>query len=694
MMLRVPFWKKAPFLRFLIPLVIGIIFQWELKIPVVAGFVGLLISLTILFLAFLLPIFSRFKLNVINGIAIAMLILSLGCLLTWKKEIANDNNWFKYYYHDKDAVCVTLDEPLVEKTNSFKAIASVNFVSSRHQKIFTTGKIIIYFKKDSAIQKLKPGEQILFSNSLQEIKNAGNPGGFDYKRYCLFEKITDQVYLRPGDFMTLKEGKENFLKDLLFRLRKNVLTILRKNIHGEKEIGLAEALLIGYKDDLDKNLVQSYTNTGVVHVIAISGLHLGLIYWLLVQLLRPLRQTKNLRWLSAVITIICLWLFSLLAGAQASVVRSAVMFTCIVIGESFSRKTSIYNTLAASAFILLCYNPFWLWDVGFQLSYAAVLGIVIFMRPVYNWFYVKNKLLDTIWKLNAVSIAAQLLTTPFSLYHFHQFPNLFLLTNFIAVPLSSAIVLGEIFLCSVSFLPFIATLSGKLLSWMIWLMNSYIERIEALPYSLWEGMQINVYQTVLLFLFVAGIAFWLLEKQRAGIWIGLTCLLTFAIIRSVSFYRCDRQKMIIVYNLPKHTAIDFIVGRKNIFLGDSSLIANEFAINFYIKPCRIMHRVKVSGQIILTGNNYFHVGNKHILIADVNFTSGYLNKNIQIDLLIISKGLNADLVEVITCYKPKQILIESSVPAWKIKSWMKDSTIRQVRINNVGDSGAFVMNMH
>src|SRR5262249_31983562 len=211
-----------------------------------------------------------------------------------------------------------------------------------------------------------------------------------------------------------------------------------------------------------------------------------LIYWLLVRLFVPLRKKKAFKWLSPMMIIGGLWLFSFIAGAQPSVLRSAVMFTCIVLAEGFSRKTSIYNSLAFSAFVLLCVNPFWLWDVGFQLSYSAVLSIVIFMKPVYNRVYIKNKIFDSIWKLNAVSVAAQLLTTPFSIYHFHQFPTYFLLSNLIAVPLSSIIVLGEIFLCTASIVPLIALLSGKILSWLISLMNGYIERIESLPYSLWE----------------------------------------------------------------------------------------------------------------------------------------------------------------------------------------------------------------
>src|SRR5678815_5428568 len=242
---------------------------------------------------------------------------------------------------------------------------------------------------------------------------------------------------------------------------------------------------------------RSYSNTGVVHVIAISGLHLGLIYWLLAWLFKPL-QKRKFRWLRPIFILTGLWLFSLLAGAQPSVLRSAVMFTCFVLGDALDKRSSIFNSLALSALLLLCINPFWLWDVGFQLSYAAVLSIVIFMQPIYHWFYIKNKLLDLIWKLNAVTIAAQILTVPIGIYHFHQFPLNFLFTNFLAVPLSSLIILDEILLCIISFIPPVTALIGKSVSWLIWMMNTYIERIEMLPFSLWDGLQISIPQSILL----------------------------------------------------------------------------------------------------------------------------------------------------------------------------------------------------
>jgi competence protein ComEC len=692
---RIPVWKKAPFLRLLSPLIIGITIQWQLQLPVELSCVVFSFSILLLFLGSLFPGFTKFKWKALSGITIGLIFLSLGSLLAWYKDIRNNPSWFGNYYNENNFISVRLTTPPIEKTNSYKVAATVTAVNSGGKKISTDGGVIIYFKKDSAAADLDEGSQLIFSMHLQIIKNAGNPGGFDYKRYSLFQGVTHQVYLTPGKFVVLNEKNKNGWASFLNSIRKRTLSILRNAIPGEKESGLAEALLIGYKDDLDQNLVQSYTNTGVVHIIAISGLHLGLIYWLLVQLLRPLRKRRNLKWLPPIVIICGLWIFSLVAGAQASVIRSAVMFSCIVLGEALSKKTSIYNTLAVSALILLCYNPYWLWDVGFQLSYAAVLSIVIFMQPIYNWFYIKNKVLDSIWKLNAISLAAQLLTTPLSIYHFHQFPNFFLLTNFVAVPLSSIIVLGEILLCAISLIPFIANVTGRTLSWLIWLMNSYIERIEALPYSLWDGLQINIVQAILLVLTVIGIGYWFLEKRRTGAWLGIASLMVFVGLRSFSFYQADHQRKIIVYNVPNHRGIDILNGRSCFFFGDSELVTNESIRNFHIKPSRVLHRIAPTDQI----NDFNKQGNllqykqKHIFLVNDNISVRPSMFQADIDLLIISKNPKLDLSVLFNVCHVKQVVFDGSAPGWKIKYWEKDCDSCRVPSFNVREKGAFVMNL-
>jgi competence protein ComEC len=692
----VHFWKKAPLIRLLVALIAGIIVQWHFQVPVMTWWIVLPVSAAAVFSFFFIPFFNRYRLKYLTGINATSLFFSIGALLAWHNDIRNNSSWIGNFYKENDAIVVILDEPLVEKTKSYKANATASYLIQADKSIPVKGKIILYFKKDSMPKQLAYGSQIIFYKPLQEIKNSGNPGGFDYKRYALFQGITHQVFLKQGEFELLDGKKESWFKKFIFSSREQVLNILRKNIHGDKELGLAEALLIGYKDDLDQALVQSYTNTGVVHIIAISGLHLGLIYWLLALLLRPLKNRKKIKWLRPVLIITGLWLFSLLAGAQPSILRSALMFTCIVLGESFSKKTSIYNTMAVSAFILLCINPYWIWDVGFQLSYSAVLSIIIFMRPIYNWFYIKNKILDFIWKLNAVTLAAQILTIPLSIYHFHQFPNYFMLTNFVAVPLSSMIVLGEIFLCAVAWIPAIALLAGKLLGWMIWLMNTWIERIELLYFSLWDGLQISITQAIFLLVFATGTSYWLMEKVKQGLVIGLIGLLGFTVLRSFSFMNADQQKKIIVYNVPQRRAVDFIDGRKYFFVGDSDLLADDFVRNFHLKPSRTLFRITPadSSDYFCQTGNYIQFNNKKILLVDSAISFQLIENKPVIDLLVISKKPKLYITKLASALNIRQVVFDGSVPPWKTIYWKKDCDSLHIPWYDVTMKGAFVMNFN
>jgi len=692
-------WKKAPFIRFLLPLIAGIVLQWNLQIPPGILWIVLVISSITTITFFLIPFFERYKLSALSGLAVTLLFIALGGLLSWYKNIQHDKNWFGKKYKYENALIVTLIENPVEKTKSYKANASVNYILENDSCIKTKGTIILYFKKDSTLSTLEYGSQLIITKPLQEIKNSGNPGGFDYKRYSLFKGITHQVYLKQDEFEILSTTNKNLVQQFLNKSRTKVLSILRKNIKGEKELGLAEALLIGYKDDLDKTLVQSYSNTGVVHVIAISGLHLGLIYWLLILLFKPLQKRKinpiAIGWLRPIFILTGLWLFSLLAGAQPSVLRSAVMFTCIVLGDSFARRSSIYNTLALSALLLLCTNPYWLWDVGFQLSYAAVLSIVIFMQPIYNLFYTKNKILDLILKLNAVTIAAQILTVPLSIYHFHQFPNYFLLTNFLAVPLSSLIVLGEILLCVVSFIPVIAIFIGKILSLLIWIMNSYIERIEILPFSLLDGLQISILQTILLFGVAAGFGFWLMEKSKAGLKYALAALFGFVVLRTISFIQADNRQQLIVYNVPQKRAIDLIDGRKYFFVGDSDLLADDFIRNFHIKPSRVLHRIEpaINFENYQQPENLIIYNSKKIMTLSETKYFSPLGEKIPVDLLLISGNPKLYFNKLAETFSIKQVVFDGSCPTWKINYWKKDCDSLHIPYHDVSEKGAFVMNL-
>jgi len=685
------FWAKAPFVRLLFALIAGIVLQWHLQFSF-SFLTGLAIAIFVSsVLYFFIPVSIKYRLSALNGLLNKFLIAVLGGMLVWINDIRNNDYWVGKTYVDSSYVIATITEPLVEKTNSFKALATIDRLYLKNRLYNSRGNIILYFKKDSSVKSLSYGCQVIFNKALKEIKNSGNPGSFDYKRYSLFQGITHQVNLSTNEFEILPNQNKTWFRQYIFNCRSWVIGTLKKFIHGEKEQGLAEALLIGYKDDLDKNLVQSYTNTGVVHIIAISGMHLALIYGLLMFLTRPLRS-KNYKWARMAIILLALWAFTLLAGAQASVVRSAVMFTCIAFGEALSKKTSIYNTLALSAFLLLAYNPFWLWDVGFQLSYAAVVSIVAFYRAIYSWFYFPNKLYDFFWKTMAISLAAQILTTPISLYHFHQFPVLFLLTNIIAVPLSSLILFAEILLCAVSWMTALGKIIGMSTGLLIYWMNSFIEMLERVSFSLWSGFSISQFQTILLLITAVAACLWLVDRKKQMLACSLISLLLFVVMRSISITGCYDQKKLIVYNVPKYSAIDLIYGRTFSFVGDSALLSDDFIRNFHVEPSRILHRIQPNQALPVCCKN-FEFFNKKIAIIDTSQFFTPLRDKQPIDVLILRKNPRLYISDLIKTFSIHQIVIDSSVPAWKANLWKQDCDSLHIPCFDVSDKGAFVVNL-
>ncbi len=689
------FFATTPFLKLLPPLTAGIVWQWYFPLNIYYWYVSAAMVILLLFAFGLLPVFIRYKYGLVRTLFLTALLICAGAILVWHNNINNNTNYYGNHYKEQQTYVATLLETPVEKTNSYKAIASIDGVINGDTIKQTSGKAIFYFKKDSSLANLTYGSQIITQANLQPIKNAGNPGSFNYKRYLLFQQTTAQVYITPDKFAVLETTNKAWLQTQLLKLQSKVLQVIKTNIKTSKEAGLAEALLIGYKDDLDKTLLESYTNTGVVHVIAVSGMHLGLIYWLLNILFIPLLKSRRTKWLHPVLVIVILWLFSLLTGGAASIMRAAVMFTFILIGRSINKQSSVYNTLAMSAFLLLCYNPFWLWDVGFQLSYAALLSIVIFYKPIYNLLYIKYKVLDYIWQLTCVTIAAQILTTPISLFHFHQFPVYFLLTNLIAVPLSSIILIGELILLLLAPIEILAQWAGIVLQGGIRLLNNYIGWVETLPMALWEGFQITLLQVALLFLAIAGMAFWWLHRIKPLLLTGLIASLAFVSLRFVSFYQTAQQQKIIVYNVPKMQAVDFIQGNHYYFVGDSSLRLIDFAQNFHLKPSRTLQRITLTDSLgTLTGLDQQYVfGNKTVLFIEKAIAKSVTPQVLPVDLLILSQNPKLYVNQLTEKIQPRQVVIDGSVPQWKARRWKQDFDSLHIPCHNVNEQGAFVMNL-
>lgn len=693
----IPIWKKAPFIRLLLPLIAGIVLQWYLQFSL-PFIVTTFLFFSVSYLLFLvLPIAFRFKIQAVQGLVIQLLIAALGAWLTWQQDVRHQDKWYGNYYKSGSYLVVRIDEPLIEKNKSFKADGYVETVVQDGKAIAATGKLLLYFSKDSIKTDLKYGDRIIIHKDLQSVKNSGNPGAFNYQRYAAFQGIFHNVFLQKKDWVVLNESSKSRFKQFIFSARAYVLGVLQKTIRtGKDELGIAEALLIGYTNDLDKDLVQAYSNTGVVHIIAISGMHLALIYVLLVWLFAKILGINKSKWLQLVLILACLWMFSILTGASPSVLRAAVMFSFIAVGKNFYKQASIYNSLAASAFVLLCYNPYYLWAVGFQLSYLAVLSIVIFQKPIYNCIYIKNKWLDKAWQLMAVSISAQLLTFPVCIYYFHQFPNLFLISNMIAVPLSGLILYAEIVLVAFSWIPFIGTYAGKLVAALVGLMNKIILWINELSFAVWDKIPATVLSTWLLYSVVAGFGAWLILKQKKYFKMAVVTLLAFVMQNFYNNWQTSKQQKLIVYNVPRYKAIDFINGNQYQFVGDSILLQDGLLQNFHLKPGRISQQLDTRSDS-LTGvfkqGMFYQFNNKKILMVDtaLNFTPA--DPKIHLDLIIISKNPKILIALLAKTFNCKLFVFDASNPAWKIEKWKQECRALNLNYYSIPETGAFTYNI-
>jgi competence protein ComEC len=413
--------------------------------------------------------------------------------------------------HDSvDAYEVVLTEHPVRKKKSWRTIGEIRFVSVQKKWNPCYGKILIYLKANDCSTVLQAGSKIIIHKKWEKLDTISFiPKG--YKQFLHRQGIYHRVFISQREIKLMGREDPSWLRRTIASMQSRTLETLRKNIVDKNALALAEALLIGYREDLDAVFKEIYTRAGIVHVIAISGMHLGLLYLVLLWLLNKIPLINKSHTAKAIVCIFFLWIFSFLCGATASVLRSAVMFSYLIVGKLLGRNGQVYNALAVSALILLTIDPYILWDVGFQLSYTAILGIVILQKPVFGMLEIKQFLFRKIWELMSVTIAAQIMTLPLCLYYFHQFPNYFLLSNLVAIPLSTLILFGEVIVLLFSPLPFLAEKTGKIIEWLINVFHCLMKSISEWPGAVTVDIHFNA--VALIFLYVSVAIIWWFVKN-------------------------------------------------------------------------------------------------------------------------------------------------------------------------------------
>ncbi|MGB0888295.1 MAG: ComEC/Rec2 family competence protein [Vicingaceae bacterium] len=685
----------------LIPFIAGIIGVIYLKPNINYILLSFGIITTLFFILLLVKrLNTNYKLRWIFGALIYTSTFFAGASLTSLKY-KNTNTTSTLLTKDNNQLLIgELIEPPQNKAKSIKVILNIKGVKTQQNWAQGNGKVIIYLQKDSLSKFLNIGDLISFEPKLENVPAPKNPNEFDFRKYLSFHLIHQQAFLRSNNWKLIKQAPTTGLFKFAQESREYLINTLEKQGLQGKELAVASALILGYKDSIDAKLKSAYSSAGAMHVLAVSGLHVGVIFLIFSQLFSFLEKIKYGAILKGILLIIILWLYALLTGLSPSVMRAATMFSFIVAAKMTNRHSSFFNTLAASALVLLIYNPLLIMEVGFQLSYMAVIGIVIIQPWINDWFTIRYWLPRKIWEITAVSIAAQIATFPLGLLYFHQFPNYFMLSNLIVIPLAIGILYLGILTLSLSFIPVIGEYLALALNYIIQFLNYSVNLIDALPYSLSENIRFSVSDTWLVYLFIICCICLVAYRKFKYLMFGSLFISIFLISGLWISYTDLEQRKIIIYNIPQHSTVNFIDGTDNILVSDIKLTSNRSKLMFHVqnnwinngvsneKIVRLDHLMKkhsisnmlrISNDNLFTKRNYFQFYNTTIAIIDDKHKPQQSSKKLNLDLLLITKNAKLSLTELLSQFNPKQIIIDASNSTYTSERFKEEA--QQLNIN-------------
>jgi competence protein ComEC len=479
---------------------------------------------------------------------------------------------------------VTLVKAVALKPTSVNTVGRLVAVRAKGKWYPGQGQVALFFPHSPAADALQYGQQLLVAGALVPPAGPANPYQFDYQRYLALKRVQWQAYLTPDKWQAVGYAPPSQVVALSLRVRKQLERAFKEVIDTPREVAISQALILGVQDDLDATLRNAFARTGTMHVLAVSGLHVGLLYGVLLFLLKPLRRGKTSGMVAVLVILGVIWFYAFVTGMSTSVLRSVCMFTLVEVGKLLRRKASVLNTLAVVAVALLLYDPLFLFDVGFQLSFLAVAGIVLLQPLFLNHWRPETKVVRWVWELLAISVAAQLATFPLSLYYFHQFPVYFWLANLVAVPATSlGLYLGIGFML-LFWVPYLGPVIGWFLKWTLWLLNELLLWLETWPHAVLDGFVVTPSQVMALYLVLIFGVLFLVQKRLGWLAGSVLCLAFFTGTVMSQAHRQGRTKELVVHSVRKSSAVSLVNGRQVTFLADSAFHANATSFAYQVQP--------------------------------------------------------------------------------------------------------------
>lgn len=553
-------------------------------------------------------------------------------------------------------------------------------VALNNQK--SSGKILLHIRKDS-LQTFSIDDILIISSTTQIINPPLNPGQFDYSMYMISLGVYDQFRISNREIIHHHKGIPS-LKGRAEKTRNYLINKLKAQSFTTNELAVIQALALGQRKDISKDLYQDFAAAGAIHILAVSGLHVGIIYLILISLCKPLKRNRYGNYIITFIILICLWIYAYITGLSSSVLRAVTMFSFLAIARILDRETSSINTLFLSYLLLLLINPLLLFQVGFQLSYLAVF-FIIWLVPLFNsWYYPKNKIFKYFWGILTVTLAAQFGVIPLSLYYFHQFPGLFFITNLLIIPVLSFLLIGCILIiCLAGFsilseeiVLFFNTIIQKFNGIIHWIANQKSFLIEEISFTNHQALFTYI-------MLVLGILF-LKKKNYYNLMAFLSSIILLIGIGIWNKMDASENKLLIFHN-SKHSLIAYQKGRElMVFKRDSSII---YLNSFPIKPYRVANQIQSYSEKELP--QVFQFKNQNILIMD---SLGVYPTQYTIDKVVLSNSPKVNLELLIDSVQPKILIADGSNYKSYVMRWKKTCEEKNLTFHYTGTDGAFLIN--
>lgn len=690
--------SHLPLLKIVLPLIAGIL---------CFNFLDISFSILLIFaiLLLLILIISHFTIEntsskKLNAVIVYAFIFAVGGLMTANKKFSNQENHFSEYKAEFSKGIIV--KPLEEKEKTFKTVIAIHkIIDSTNIEKNADGNLLVYIQKDSSLSNLEIGDEVLLHFKSKAVDAPKNIGQFDYKNYLQYKSIFQQQYITKNEITVLQKHKSLFVKRHANSISLWVQSVLRKYIPTQENFALADGILLGHRADIDVELYNAFANTGILHILSVSGLHVGIIYGMLVFLLSFIKdKNKKIKIAKFIFTLGFIWMFTFVTGFSAACVRAAILFSLLNYGKLNKEYVNNLNVLCGAALLQLLIDPNNVFDIGFQLSYLAMLGLFIFYKPIYALYYSSNWLVDKIWSLWSASIAAQLFTVPLSIYYFGNFPTYFLLANIFAIPLSAVILWLSVALIPFSLIPFLGNIIGWLDSFVISLFIQLTWFFSNLPLGKLFNLYISKWQLLILFVAILCLTFFVIKRNAK---FSIACLSLFLVTIFISYsYNIQQTKKqeLVLYSVPKNFVLAVNNnGKQNIFTKDT---LDEKAFSFSIKNSHRIFRIddyqtvllddSLKTDDVLTDKDLLFVQNKSFYFLKKDNTRKAFVKPLQIDYLVLSDNCFLNIESVKANYVYKQLLISSDNDNYHLKIFRKLLNENKMRYVDLSERSLIIPN--